>query len=116
MDGTDLEQTICIAIENTVFQSRMRQQLEQYPKFASAGNGFVKDSIALVAAIKTIPEDGGRSIIVQAYMKSLHTIWMDMCIVSGIGLLLGAFIQHYTLDVPLSTDEKSNYEESVDDA
>jgi hypothetical protein len=112
--GANIEQTIGITIGGTVFQNRIRQQLEQYPQFASAGSNYVDDGIALITAIKTLPEDAGRSILVQAYAKALQTIWQDMCFVSAAGLLLSLFIQSYTLDVPLQMDKTTSTDELVD--
>jgi hypothetical protein len=107
-------QTIGITIGGTVFQNRIRQQLEEYPQFASAGSNFVDDGIALIAAIKTLPEDADRSILVQAYAKALQTIWQDMCFVSAAGLLLSLFIQSYTLDVPSQMDKNISTDNAVD--
>ena len=72
------------------------------------------DGIALITAIKTLPDSAGRSIIVQAYAKALQTIWQDMYIVSAVGLFLSLFIQSYTLDVPLPTDKNISTDDLVD--
>ena len=94
-----------ITVGGTVFQNSFRQQLEKFPEFATS-NELVTNGVALVAAIKDMPQGTDRTMLIEVYAKSLRTIWLDMCIISGIGLIFSIFIEHYTLDIPLpSSDE-----------
>ena len=48
-----------------------------------------------------MPEAAGRTILVRAFANALQTVWVQMCIVSEVGLVVSLLIQSYTLDVAL---------------
>jgi hypothetical protein len=97
----DFVQAIGVAIGGTIFQNRLISQLEKYPQVAEGNGHVIHDGVAVIASIRTMPEAAGRTILVQAFANALQAVWVDMCIVSAVGLVASLLIQSYTLDVVL---------------
>ena len=103
-----LFQAIGVAIGGTIFQNRLISQLEKYPQFADGNRNVIHNGIAIIASIRTMREEAGRSILMQAFANSLQTLWVDMCIISEVGLFASMLIQSYTLDVALPDTKRAN--------
>jgi MFS family permease len=91
-------QSLGVAIGGVVFQNQIKQKLLAYPLLARMVVEYSKDATALVSIIKGMTEGEMKTQLVQAYADSLKTIWLVMCVLSGVATLANIFIEGYSLE------------------
>jgi MFS family permease len=91
-------QSLGVAIGGVVFQNQIKQKLLAYPLLAPMAVEYSKDATALVSSIKGMTEGEMKTQLVQAYADSLKTIWLVMCVLSGVATLANIFIEGYSLE------------------
>lgn len=98
-------QAIGVAIGGAIFQNQFRIKLAEIPSFASNATQLARDASSLVQIIKTIPEDSTeRNQIVKAYADSLKVLWAVMAGLAFAALVLSAWTEGLTLDVPQASE------------
>lgn len=108
-------QSLGVAIGGVVFQNQIKQKLLAYPLLAPMATEYSKDATALVGIIKVMQEGTAKAQLIQAYADSLKTIWLVMCVMSGVAMIANAFIKGYTLEQEHKTLQ-GFVEEKVEDA
>lgn len=91
-------QSLGVAIGGVVFQNQIKQKLLSYPLLAPLAVEYSKDATALVSIIKAMEEGTAKEQLVQAYADSLKTIWLVMCVLSGVAMAANVFIKGYSLE------------------
>jgi hypothetical protein len=80
-------QSIGVALGGVIFQNQIKQKLMSYPLLAPMAGQYSKDATALVSVIKGMSEGLEKTQLIQAYADGLKTIWIVMCVLSGVGLV-----------------------------
>ncbi|KAJ7595119.1 major facilitator superfamily domain-containing protein [Mycena floridula] len=86
--------TVGIAIGQVVFSTTLTKRLARIPNVSIAGGAFTES----VRHLKEIPDPVERAAVIQAYAKSISSIWMVMTPVLGAGFLMVLLVREYTLD------------------
>jgi len=99
-----LGQAIALPIYGAIFQSVLKNHLENTPLQAQATT-LSRDAFQAILAIKEVqfgPEN--TLILVQAFQQALRFCFVGMVPAAGIGLIASFFTQELTLDRDLSTE------------
>ncbi|TFK30129.1 MFS general substrate transporter [Coprinopsis marcescibilis] len=83
------------AVYSGVLGKKIAEVLDTPPPFANASPGVLAQS---VHAIKSIQDPTVRAAIIDAYSRSISTIWIVMTPVVGVSLIMSLFIKQYTLN------------------
>ncbi|KAH8429032.1 uncharacterized protein LDX57_006703 [Aspergillus melleus] len=101
-------QAIGIAVGGVIFQNQMKHKLSNYPALAGHAVEYSRDAAALVTVIQGMGDTGEEGIrkgeLKEAYTDSLRVIWGVMCAVSGVGLVMSAWVEKYDLNRALGED------------
>ncbi|PLB51634.1 MFS general substrate transporter [Aspergillus steynii IBT 23096] len=102
-------QAIGIAIGGVIFQNRMKANLGRYDGLKDMAAEYSRDAAALVTVIKGMGDEGVEGVrkgqLKEAYTDSLRVIWGVMCAVSGVGLVLSAWVEKYDLNRALEDED-----------
>ncbi|EEB89152.1 hypothetical protein MPER_12785, partial [Moniliophthora perniciosa FA553] len=87
--------TVGIAIGQAVWSSTLQNRLDRIPDLSlgTAGGELAQS----VRHLKEISDDNQRSAVIQAYAKSISSIWVVCTPIVGVGFLMVLFIRRYTL-------------------
>jgi hypothetical protein len=96
-------QSIGVALGGVIFQNQIKQKLMSYPLLAPMAGQYSKDATALVSVIKGMSEGLEKTQLIQAYADGLKTIWIVMCVLSGVGLVASLWTKGYSLNQDLNT-------------
>lgn len=97
-----------VAAGGAIFQNEVQSRLQSSSGNATNGAVVPQNSLTIISDIRTMIDSPVKSALVGAIVGSLQTIWIDMCIVSGVALLLSLFIRHYALDTELPSWKKGS--------
>ncbi|KAK7054751.1 hypothetical protein VNI00_003214 [Paramarasmius palmivorus] len=87
--------TVGIAIGQAIWSSTLRNRLDDIPNLSiDTSSGALSQS---VRHLKEIPDANTRSAVIQAYAKSISSIWVACTPIIGVGFLMVLFIRRYTL-------------------
>ncbi|KAJ7581208.1 MFS general substrate transporter [Mycena floridula] len=86
--------TVGLAIGQVVFSSTLTKRLAKIPN-SSIAPGAITES---VRHLKEIADPVVRVAVIQAYAKSISSIWVVMTPVVGAGFLMVLLVREYTLD------------------
>lgn len=103
-----LGQCIGVALGGVTFQNAFQKQVEKSDQFADKANEWARDASALVQVVKRLTPDmkAMQDTIVDGYVKGLRTVWMVLCILSGIALVVSVLgVKSKSLDRELETDQ-----------
>ncbi|KAF9013990.1 major facilitator superfamily domain-containing protein [Cyathus striatus] len=87
--------TIGISVGQAIFSSVLRRKIAKIPNL-----NFDTSPAALsqsVNHLRDIPDAAQRSAVIQAYSKSISTIWIVMTPIIGVGFIMVLFVRKYTL-------------------
>ena len=93
-----LGQAVGVAVGGTIFQNRLHAALAARPDVAPDALALSKDAAALARTISDMPVGAARTELVDAYAEALKVVWVVLCVLAGVGLLLGFAIRDYPLD------------------
>lgn len=107
-------QTLGVAISGVIFQNSFKRKLKQtaYAQFAEA---WSLNASAFVQVVKTWSSEGDegvmKAVVVKAYVDSLQTVWIVMCVVAGISFIASLiFVKELSLEKDLDTDQGFQYD------
>ncbi|PFH54197.1 hypothetical protein AMATHDRAFT_169852 [Amanita thiersii Skay4041] len=107
--------TVGISIGQAIFSSVVRKKIAHIPNAnLDTSTGALNES---VRRLKFIPDPVLRSAILQAFTKSISTIWLVMTPILGVSFVMVLFIRKYTLKrrIIRDEDEKANVEVGSED-
>lgn len=104
-------QTIGVAVGGSIFQNRMKTEIQKYPEISAHASAWSADSTRLVEIIKLMPDGQAKVDLIQSYADSLKTVWIVMCALSALALATSFWIKHFSLDRELDTDQGFKYRE-----
>jgi hypothetical protein len=96
-------QSIGVALGNVIFQNQIKQKLMSYPLLAPMAGQYSKEATTLVSVIKGMSEGLEKTQLIQGYADGLKTIWIVMCVLSGVGLVASLWTKGYSLNQGLNT-------------
>ncbi|KAI3610723.1 membrane transporter [Moniliophthora roreri] len=87
--------TVGIAIGQAVWSSTLQNRLDRIPDlpFDTSGGELAQS----VRHLKEISDANQRSAVIQAYAKSISSIWVVCTPIVGVGFLMVLFLRRYTL-------------------
>ncbi|KAJ3995948.1 MFS general substrate transporter [Lentinula boryana] len=96
--------TVGISVGQVIFSSTLS------PRLAKISNISIDTSSAALAesvtSLKDIPDATTRAAVIQAYAKSISSIWVVCTPIAGVGFLLVLWIRKYTLNRTIVRNEK----------
>lgn len=98
-------QAVGVAIGGVIFQNQIQKKIASHPIIAGNAVEWARDSSALVEVIKAMAEGPAKEALVQSYADALKTVWAVTCGLAGAGLVASLFIQHFSLDRALTTEQ-----------
>jgi hypothetical protein len=79
-------QAIGVAISGVIFQNSFKKTIEDSAYSKNAARWSI-DASALVEIIRSWSSEGDegvmKAVVIQAYVKSLQTVWIVMCVLAG---------------------------------
>jgi hypothetical protein len=91
-------QCLGVAISGTIFQNQMMQNLLKTPALADKAVEYSRDASSIVTILKSMPDDGSKADLIQAYADSLKIVWAVFCALSGVLTIASFFVKHVSLD------------------
>ncbi|KAL9095161.1 MAG: hypothetical protein Q9165_002417 [Trypethelium subeluteriae] len=101
-----LGQCLGVAICGVIFQNRMFANLQNYPDLAGRASEYSRDASSLVLTLKGMSDGAQKQELLQAYADSLQTVWLVMCILSGVAMIGSFFVKRVSLDRELDSEQK----------
>jgi hypothetical protein len=98
-------QSIGVAIGGVTFQNQMKKKLLKYPALAPMASTYAKDAAGLVQIIKSMADGADKENLKNAYADSLKTVWVLICVLSGVALVASLLIKAYDLNRALETEQ-----------
>jgi MFS family permease len=99
-------QTVGVAIGGVIFQNRIVVELQKFPDLVVVASQYSLDAVALVQTIGHLPPELPQVLHVKTgFADALKVIWAVMCGVSGIALIASYFVEKYTLDQAINTEQ-----------
>ncbi|KAK7959031.1 uncharacterized protein PG986_003885 [Apiospora aurea] len=93
-----LGQCLGVAICGVVFQNAMKAQLRKTTTLVDKADEYSRDASGLVPLLEEMPAGLQKTELVQAYADALKTVWMVMCVLSGVATIGSFFIKQISLD------------------
>ncbi|KAK7467253.1 hypothetical protein VKT23_004310 [Stygiomarasmius scandens] len=88
--------TVGISIGQAVFSSTLRRRLSKIPNLSiDTSSSALSQS---VRHLNEIPDPTQRSQVIQAYARSISSIWLVCTPIVGVAFIMVLFIRRYTLD------------------
>lgn len=100
-----------VAAGGAIFQNELESRLLRTVA-NNAGTVIPNDSLTIISDIRTMPDSPEKLLLVKVIADSLQKVWIDMCIVCGIGLVVALSIRHHTLDVALTEGKNDSIQGS----
>ncbi len=107
-------QTLGVAISGVIFQNAFKSKIEK-TVYANYAEEWSREASSMVQVVKGWQESGAEGVmkrqVVEAYVESLRTVWIVMCVLTGLMLvasLLG--IKEIGLARELETEQGFRYE------
>jgi len=99
-------QAIGVALGGVIFQNHVLKEIASRPLIAAHAMEWAKDASALVEMIKMMEEGPIKQQLVESYAGALRIVWAACCGFSSIGLIASFFIQGFSLDRALGSDQQ----------
>ncbi|KAK8063058.1 hypothetical protein PG997_015155 [Apiospora hydei] len=93
-----LGQCLGVAICGVVFQNAMKAELKKTTTLVDMADEYSRDASGLVPLLEEMPAGLQKTELVQAYADALKTVWMVMCVLSGVAMIGSFFIKQISLD------------------
>ncbi|KAK7998931.1 DNA repair protein RAD50 [Apiospora marii] len=93
-----LGQCLGVAICGVVFQNSMKKELQKTATLVDKADEYSRDASGLIPLLEGMPAGPEKTELIQAYADALKTVWMVMCILSGVAMIGSFFIKHISLD------------------
>ncbi|KAF5389816.1 hypothetical protein D9757_003708 [Collybiopsis confluens] len=98
--------TIGITIGQVVFSSTLAPRLAKIPNLTINTSGAALSEA--VITLRNIPDPVERAAVIQAFAKSIASIWVVITPMVGAGFLMVLFVRQYTLNRTIVRSEKPN--------
>ncbi|KAJ3732293.1 MFS general substrate transporter [Lentinula guzmanii] len=96
--------TVGISVGQVIFSSTLSPRLAKIPNISiDTSSAALAES---VTSLKDIPDATTRAAVIQAYAKSISSIWVVCTPIAGVGFLLVLWIRKYTLNRTIVRNEK----------
>ncbi|KAJ3744807.1 MFS general substrate transporter [Lentinula detonsa] len=96
--------TVGISVGQVIFSSTLSPRLAKIPNISiDTSSAALAES---VTSLKDIPDATTRAAVIQAYAKSITSIWVVCTPIAGVGFLLVLWIRKYTLNRTIVRNEK----------
>ncbi|KAJ3814948.1 MFS general substrate transporter [Lentinula aff. lateritia] len=96
--------TVGISVGQVIFSSTLSPRLAKIPNISiDTSSAALAES---VTNLKNIPDATTRVAVIQAYSKSISSIWVVCTPIAGIGFLLVLWVRKYTLNRTIVRNEK----------
>ncbi|KAJ4487828.1 MFS amino acid permease [Lentinula aciculospora] len=96
--------TVGISVGQVIFSSTLSPRLAKIPNVSiDTSSAALAES---VIGLKNIPDATTRAAVIQAYAKSISSIWVVCTPIAGVGFLLILWIRKYTLNRTIVRNEK----------
>ncbi|KAH6897062.1 major facilitator superfamily domain-containing protein [Thelonectria olida] len=103
----NLGQAIGVAVGGVTFQNQFEKQIKKSAQFSDKATEWSKNASALVEIIKKLPPNMElmKDTIVDGYIKSLHTVWLVLCVLASLALLASVvLVKAKSLDRDFGTE------------
>jgi len=108
-------QGIGVAVGGVVFQNVMRRKLEGFEDLREFAGVWSNDAAALVQVLKAMEKGVAREELMVAYADSLKVVWATMCGLAGMALVSSGFVEGYSLEREMETEQGFVNEQTVGD-
>lgn len=98
-------QCIGVAVGGTIFQNSIKHQIQTHVSISSFADEWSKEATQVVEMLKVMPKGQRKIDLIQSYAEALKNVWILACALSGVALLASLWMQHFSLDVVLDTEQ-----------